>query len=727
MSSPREPPRSYSPGKKNSFDRSPGFAGDNDAQVVMDAVFASRALEAELAPTALKSSQTDPNLAQSGSLGSPVQNSSNASYRPNAPVTTHNNFRRPPSAWVGRESSRGMFGSRDVDGLGLEVTSKQRNMNSEDEPLFDAPQSASLARSNLRASALPKQQPNKVMTPAEFEQYKHQKEEASQDDDNKSEQSSESETYEDDDEAERTRQMARQRRRQEAHLAVYRQQMMKVTGEQPSSLPELPRRAPLERASQSAPNFLTSLSFDKPSEGEQPATSKRSSDDEDDEIPLGVLQAHGFPSKSRPPSQVARNSSGPIPRPQSQATSYPPPPGSTRNDPSTGGGGALPAFAKNLPTDPYVGASLVNAPVRESLGYNQNGAANPPQPAPPQNLPPGGLVGVIAGEERAKAMRRGSPNARGTYDALPPQQSPFTQMQQQMLQQMPPQTSMPGMNLPMASMPPMAMQQPITPGEQSQINMNNQMAQMMQMQMQWMQQMMQMQNGQQPNSQQPPHIPQPQFPSQTGFLSPPDSNVRPSSHGSGGSSPGEHQRGMSGMAGNSRASYAPSMNMMAGMPPSSGQSVYGMPTPGPGYAPSIAPSERSNVGQPSRYRPVTPAVGINAGINQQTRTSTMSAHTVQGLGGQREFSNAKTRGVSQVRAKSMDGPTALQKSTIRAIDKPKHGGGGSDDDEEEGWAEIQKKRQDRQSRWKSSKVNKEVMPGQQEGGLEGLYYQGYQG
>jgi hypothetical protein len=34
----------------------------------------------------------------------------------------------------------------------------------------------------------------------------------------------------DDDETERNRQAARQRRKQEAHLAVYRQQMMKVTG-----------------------------------------------------------------------------------------------------------------------------------------------------------------------------------------------------------------------------------------------------------------------------------------------------------------------------------------------------------------------------------------------------------------------------------------------------------------------------------------------------------------
>lgn len=63
-----------------------------------------------------------------------------------------------------------------------------------------------------------------------------------------------------------------------------------------------------------------------------------------------------------------------------------------------------------------------------------------------------------------------------------------------------------------------------------------------------------------------------------------------------------------------------------------------------------------------------------------------------------------------------------QKHTIRAINKPKHGAV-DDDDDDEGWAEMQKKRQERQSRWKSSKVNQAAMPGQQEGGLEALYYE----
>lgn len=723
MSSPRQPPRSYSPGRPKSFDIGSGFNGDDDAQVVMDAVLASRALEAQHAPSPppLRESRTEPDLGRPQRPGFPTTSPPNAAHRAHPPSAGERNFKRPPSAWTGRQSPHGMFGSRDIDGLGLDRPLMQGQVSGDDEPLFDAPQKSTLARSSARASALLQSQSNKVMTPAEFEQYKHQKEDATEEDGNQSEKSDDSEVYEDDDETERNRQLAKQRRKQEANLAVYRQQMMKVTGEQPSDLPDLPRRAPLERASQTVPNFLSSLSFDKPAEGDQNGASKKSSDDDDDEdVPLGVLQAHGFPNKSRPPSQTLRESStGSIPRPQSQATAYPPPTGSSRNEPTAGGGGALPAFAKKLPSDPYIGASIVKPPIRESLGYNQNDAVIPGQPAPPPNLPPGGLVGVIAGEERAKATRRGSPNTRGTYDSIAPQQSPMALLQQQqMLQQMPPQTAMPGVNMPPGPMPTLPAQHSMSPGEQSQVNMNNQMAQMMQMQMQWMQQMMQIQGVQQPNSQQqvpPPQLPQQQFPSQTGFLAPPESDARPNSTGSGGSSSGGHQHVQSNVFPNPRTSFAPSM--MGGIPNSSAQSVQGMPIHGPGYAPSIAPSERSNVGQPSRYRPVTPA----GGNSHQSRTSTMSAHTVQGLAGQRDKS--QTRSMSQPRAHSMDAPSALQKSTIRAIDKPKHGGAGSDDDDDEGWAEIQKKRQQRQSRWRSNKINKESMPSQQEGGLEGLYYE----
>lgn len=73
---------------------------------------------------------------------------------------------------------------------------------------------------------------NKVMTPEQWERYKQQKEMdrrlGALSDDSGSEAG---DNYEDDDELDRDRQATKQRRKQEAHLAVYRQQMMKVTGE----------------------------------------------------------------------------------------------------------------------------------------------------------------------------------------------------------------------------------------------------------------------------------------------------------------------------------------------------------------------------------------------------------------------------------------------------------------------------------------------------------------
>ena len=77
---------------------------------------------------------------------------------------------------------------------------------------------------------------NKVMNAAQFERYRQQQEmERRRTDADKSDHSDgDSSIDEDEDEAERDRQATVQRRKQEAQLAVYRQTMMKVTGEQPS-------------------------------------------------------------------------------------------------------------------------------------------------------------------------------------------------------------------------------------------------------------------------------------------------------------------------------------------------------------------------------------------------------------------------------------------------------------------------------------------------------------
>lgn len=95
-----------------------------------------------------------------------------------------------------------------------------------------------------------------------------------------------------------------------------------------------------------------------------------------------------------------------------------------------------------------------------------------------------------------------------------------------------------------------------------------------------------------------------------------------------------------------------------------------------GYAPSIAPSERSNVGLPGRYRPVSQAFAPGPGPGNLPRASTMSG----ALGGW-----------DQARKQTNRSP--LQNS-----------GGKSDDDDEEGWEAMKAKREKKKSLWKSKKV-----------------------
>ena len=442
---------------------------------------------------------------------------------------------------------------------------------------------------------------NKVMTPAQFERYKqdqerlrsvggHSRDEVDEDED---------ETYDDDeDEAEKAKQAAKQRRKQEAHMAVYRQQMMKVTGEAAPTRPNM-------FATQSSPNLGNS------GDGEE----------EDEEVPLAILQAHGFPNKNKPP--VRSMGSNPNLRAASAMSM------------AGGGGGQLPVFARNLPQDPYFGAGLVNPMHRESLAFG--GGSGSVSGEPSRGLPPGGLVGVIATEERSRAMRRGSPNAQGTYGPAPSNgfngMGPETpSVAGSMYNGISPAGPMPPMG-PMGMMNPMMM----TPGDQAQIQMSQQMQQFMAMQMQFMQMMT---NGQaQPG--QSGH----QSHNSMGEVPRPSSahQLRPTN---------THQRAMTMMEPNA----APWMNRNTMFAPSIHNG---------GYAPSIAPSERSNVGLPGRYRPVSQAPPLTH--QNKMRSSTMMSG---GLGGW-EDKHAST--------------------TIRQVKKS---GNADDEDDEEGWEEMAKKKRE---------------------------------
>ncbi len=652
---------------------------DEDAKLVMDSVSASRK-SANLS--------NSPGSYRDGGGGFSVSTMVGPSGHLYGPSKLLDSLQAPNIQENQRSSVtpvNGIEKDLQLSNLGLEYSdstprAKQRDLTQQTEPsLFD------MLPSTIKRVDAPQHQadPNthklngqlKVMTPAQFERYRKEQEitrikskastsEASDD---------ENDNYDDDDETERNRQLAKQRRKQEAHLAVYRQQMMKMTGEQPSDLPNMGQlRSGPERAITSTPDRISTptISFDKaPEKG-------KGSDDEDEDVPLGILAAHGFPTKNRPPTVLSNAGANPYIRYTSE--SYPPPPMSTAGTSVAGNGKRLPPFARNLPQDPYYGAGLVNSSNRESLQFGASGSST--HGVQSSNLNAGGLVGVIAGEERARAMRRGSPNAQGNYSSPLPNGMP---------------------QMPMGMQPGMWPSPMMAPGDEAQVQMSNQMTQMMQMQMQWMQHWQQMVAGgmQLPQPGLPPPfgpLPHQQTMMRNGFLSPPGQMSRPTSMGSHSAS------GSAGLAPNGQRAMS-MIGSSHGLPwPSQGNPRLTAPDlmsgglGNLGYTPSIAPSERSNIGMPSRYRPVSIAPNDEVPRPSLRESKFMSAASQLG---------------------SSDRRGSIMTTSIRPVQQmppPLKGIAVSDDDDEEGWEQMKQKRDKKKSSWKSKKKD--------EPSIENIYF-----
>lgn len=555
--------------------------------------------------------------------------------------------------------------NEETSGSGYKVVTSDahtsKNGSPDEDNMFD---NVPLNTEKLNAARQPPQTQNesqsshKVMTTSEFEKYRKHKEvenrraemerarekTTTNDDDEEDEINYD----EDEDEIEKSKQVAKQRKKQEAHMSVYRQQMMKVTGAAEGAPP--PR--PSMQISFSSPNLSV------PESSKRHSSSDVSEDDE--EVPLAILAAHGFPSRNRPPTRLSNMMSNPNLR-QAAQPSYQRP-GSAVGQ----AGGPLPPFARGLPQDPY---GLVNTPNRESFALGGGMPAGQSSP-----LPPGGLVGVIASEERSRAMRRGSPQV--AHMAF--------------------QQGMPGMGQggfdPIHGIPSQMMyaqpQPMVSPGEQAQIQLNQQMSQFMQMQMQFMQMMA----GNNNPGNGPPHS--------AGHVG---SNSMSSAPGMGGMGmgmpmgmdtdpgarsnsflqpPGLDPRGD--MQGRTMSMVQPSSASWL-QPPQPGYagSVRGQ---GNGYASSIAPSERSNVGLPGRYRPVSHVPMASGPTPDHTRTSTMT-------GAQRPYSEAQTlRPVAASPSKK----SSMTSSSARNVDP--------EDDDEEGWATMKAKRDQRKSNWRIRKT-----------------------
>ena len=644
---------------------------DADARLVMDSINASRRLDRYSSP-GFDDDDDNPAAAlvsQSRQTPSP--------YAAQGPSRMPENRQRSPKPFTddrgqARQSSWQQESASTTPRAGFANFSPY-----EERSLFDAsPESMNTGFSSARPPIQPPQRPqtqNKIMTPAEFERYRREQEMKSTADPKSKDDSSDDEGDDDEDEIEKSKQAARQRRKQEAHMSVYRQQMMKVTGEQPSDLPNLQLRPGMDRASASAPTLggstsIPEINFDKPVE------ETKTSDDEDEDVPLGVLAAHGFPSKTRPPG------SGGPPTIQYKSETYPPPPASSNGASSRSPG--LPPFAKNLPPDPYYGAGLVNPANREPLSYGHQGPGSS-HGSTSHPVHPAGLVGVINAEEQARAARRGSPNPQGSFGSpLPPGMMP------------------PGM-------PPV-----MTPGEQATVQMSEQMTQMMHMQMQWMQQMQQMMaQGMMPGQQQPPFMPpqmpgMPQMPMGMNLGMPPVTGQMPRPV-----STGSHST--PGVPNGARPNQSRAMSMTGPAPSQQWQSHgFGRQSaspsamsgqigqPGPDYTPSIAPSERSNVGMPSRYRPVSIAPADEYPRSRSNpRTSTFTEGSLQpGSTGQpSRLSSSGDRAQSRL-------------SSLRPVSTTPPRKAASDDDDEEGWAEMKRKKDKKKSTWRLNQKKEEPQP-----------------
>ncbi|UZP42928.1 hypothetical protein NXS19_010744 [Fusarium pseudograminearum] len=200
-----------------------------------------------------------------------------------------------------------------------------------------------------------------VMTQAQLETYQKQKaQERSERHASESEDEDDNINYDSDDDKKPVK-ASEQRKRQEAHLATYRQKMMKTTTGEPvvehTRIPSL--KGPWMDITDS---------------------------DDDDDIPLAMLKAKTRGDQASRLSGVRSN-----PNLRASSQQYLVRPGSSQGQHNSGAHLRLPSFASNLPQDPFADPYADHFQDKKPMFT-------------------GGLISVIAKEERAKASRRGTPS-----------------------------------------------------------------------------------------------------------------------------------------------------------------------------------------------------------------------------------------------------------------------------------------------------------------------------
>ncbi|KAH6612708.1 hypothetical protein C7974DRAFT_406185 [Boeremia exigua] len=185
---------------------------------------------------------------------------------------------------------------------------------------------------------------SRVMSQAEFREYQKRRAAAPPAEDSGSD-----DDYEDEEDAIKKREEEEVLRRKNQQMSFAREAM---------------RRSTTAPGDPSRPESIVDNAFNSSSMGFPSETSLRAEEWEDEDVPLGILAQHGFPSAAR-----NRNPSQPV---NAIPSAFPDRPA------SAGAMGAarashLPAFARHLPMDPhnsFIGGGLVHHANRESLGFN---------------------------------------------------------------------------------------------------------------------------------------------------------------------------------------------------------------------------------------------------------------------------------------------------------------------------------------------------------------------
>ncbi|QDS67668.1 hypothetical protein FKW77_004973 [Venturia effusa] len=582
-----------------SFNRSPDGNEDADARLVRESV---------------RSVREGPNSRNSGYEGSPLSraddNMDKGLFAPQGKVVSHSssdNSLKTPSAGSSGSStplhdSPSFVGhSRDITPVSSNLQGSSSNSTTpratkmlptrekEEESDFGSSVVSAIRQTENRSmlglpTHIKSESQTGVMTAAQFAALKEQEKKVVGNGKAPVESESDDDYEDDSDDEEVQAQKRKLQAHKEAQHAIWRQRMKKDIGDHSS-----PARPGFSRNNMSAPNLgLTQ--------------SNAGSDDEDDDVPLAILQAHNFPNHNRPPDP--RNSSNSfvsnqIPRPDSA--------GGRPN--SKARQSNLPIFAPRVnPQDlPYVGADLVQGGNREQLKFNNPGAmlqyGAAPRGPPPRNanLPPNGLIGIIVDEERGKAARRGSPNGPNGMGYLPAtgQMSAMPGMGPQM-----PMGQMSGYGMPVD--PQFQQQQQQIAALQQQIALQQQLYELQSQNMH-----LGMGGGSVMGSGQSMMGVAPMMSNQSIMGQPfmaggNQYGNRPMSvAASGGVGPRHplHQARTMSMASQSgfMQPNGRAMNMTNFNLPTMGN----LPPFAPGYAASVAPSERSTIGQPSRYKPVS--------------------------------------------------------------------------------------------------------------------------